>query len=202
MFEKKTSRIEDRIVSISQPHVRPIVRGKASAAVEFGAKLSVSVVNGFVYMEKLQWDAYNEGNTLIESIYRYKEKFGFYPEAVLADKIYKTRENREFCKQLGIRLSGPKLGRPFEDEKKEIKHQARIDSGERNEVEGKFGTGKRKFTLSRITAKLKETSETVIMLNLLVMNLEKKLRLLLYLFSKCLNRLNIGLERLDYTYEY
>lgn len=200
MFEKKTSRIEDRIVSISQPHVRPIVRGKASAAVEFGAKLSVSVVGGFVYMEKLQWDAYNEGNTLIESIYRYKEKFGFYPEAVLADKIYKTRENREFCKQLGIRLSGPKLGRPFEDEKKETKHQARIDSGERNEVEGKFGTGKRKFTLSRITAKLKETSETVIMLNLLVMNLEKKLRLLLYLFSKWLKRLNFYLERLDYTY--
>lgn len=182
MYEKGINRIEDRIVSISQPHVRPIVRGKASAQVEFGAKVSVSVVDGFVYMEKLNWDAYNEGATLIDSLLNYRKKFGFYPEAVLADKIYKTRENREFCKTRGIRLSGPKLGRPQADEKKEARNQAYIDSGERNEIEGKFGTGKRKFTLGCITAKLKETSETVIMLNLLVMNLEKKLMLLLRRF--------------------
>ena len=56
MYENRQYRTEDRIVSISQPHVRPIVRGKASAAVEFGAKLSVSVVNGFVFAEKLAWN--------------------------------------------------------------------------------------------------------------------------------------------------
>jgi len=184
MYEHRQYRKEDRIVSISQPHVRPIVRGKAAASVEFGAKISVSVVNGFVFCEKLEWDAYNEGNTLIESLKRYKEKTGLYPEAVLADKIYRTKENRDFCKARGIRLSGPKLGRSSEDEKKEAKKQAYQDSRERNEVEGKFGTGKRKFTMDCIMAKLRETGESVIILNLLVLNLEKRLRLLLYDFLR------------------
>jgi len=182
MYENRQYRTEDRIVSISQPHVRPIVRGKASAAVEFGAKLSVSVVNGFVFSEKLEWDAYNENGTLVDSLKRYKEKYGFYPEAVLADKIYRTRENRDFCKSRGIRLSGPKLGRSTEEEKKEARDQAYQDSCERNEVEGKFGTGKRKYTLDRIMAKLRETSESTIILNLLVLNLDKRLRLLLCKF--------------------
>lgn len=182
MYESRNYRAEDRIVSISQPHVRPIVRGKTSAAVEFGAKLSVSVVDGYVFCEKLEWDAYNEGVTLIDSLKRYREKYGCYPEAVLADKIYRTRENRDFCKERGIRLSGPKLGRSTEEEKKEAKKISYQDSCERNEVEGKFGTGKRKFTMDRIMAKLKKTSESVIILNLLVINLEKRLRLLLYYF--------------------
>ncbi|MFZ3131192.1 MAG: IS5 family transposase [Desulfosporosinus sp.] len=184
MYEYRQYRKEDRIVSISQPHVRPIVRGKASASVEFGAKLSVSVVDGFVFCEKLEWDAYNEGNTLIDSLERYKEKNGFYPEAVLADKIYRTKGNRDYCKTRGIRLSGPKLGRSSEDEKKEAKKLAYQDSRERNEVEGKFGTGKRKFTMDCIMAKLKETGESAIILNLLVLNLEKRLRLLLYDFLR------------------
>jgi len=184
MFERRQYRIEDRIVSISQPHVRPIVRGKVSASVEFGAKLSVSVVDGFVFAEKLEWDAYNENGTLVDSLKRYKAKYGFYPEAVLADKIYRTRDNLNFCKSKGIRLSGPKLGKISEEEKREVKKQAYKDSCERNEVEGKFGTGKRKYTLDRIMAKLKETSESIIILNLLVMNLDKKLQLLLRTFLK------------------
>lgn len=184
MFERRQYRIEDRIVSISQPHVRPIVRGKVSASVEFGAKLSVSVVDGFVFAEKLEWDAYNENGTLVDSLKRYKAKYGFYPEAVLADKIYRTRDNLNFCKSKGIRLSGPKLGKISEEEKREVKKQAYKDSCERNEVEGKFGTVKRKYTLDRIMAKLKETSESIIILNLLVMNLDKKLQLLLRTFLK------------------
>ena len=76
-------------------------------------------------------------------------------------------------------MSGPKLGRTTEEEKKEAKKQAYQDSCERNEVEGKFGTGKRKYTMDCIMAKLKETSESTIILNLIVMNLEKKLQLLL-----------------------
>lgn len=184
MYEHRMYRHEGRIVSISQPHVRPIVRGKASASVEFGAKLSVSVVDGFIFCEKLEWDAYNEGNTLIDSLERYKLRNGFYPEAVLADKIYRTKYNRDYCKARGIRLSGPKLGRSSEEEKRDAKKQAYRDSKERNEVESKFGTGKRKFTMDCIMAKLKETSESVVILNLIVMNLEKRLRLLLYNFLK------------------
>jgi IS5 family transposase len=47
MYDHKIHSVEDRIVSISQPHVRPIVRGKARTNVEFGAKLAISIVEGF-----------------------------------------------------------------------------------------------------------------------------------------------------------
>jgi hypothetical protein len=64
MYHRKTRRIEDRIVSISQPHVRPIVRGKVRANVEFGAKVAISAVNGYARLERLDWDSFHEGNTL------------------------------------------------------------------------------------------------------------------------------------------
>ncbi len=43
MHRLKCKRCDHRIVSIHQPHVRHIVRGKANKLVEFGAKLSVSL---------------------------------------------------------------------------------------------------------------------------------------------------------------
>ncbi|WMM91329.1 IS5/IS1182 family transposase, partial [Heyndrickxia coagulans] len=52
---------DHRIVSISQPHVRPIVRGKAKANVEFGSKVAISVVDGYALIEHLDWENYNEG---------------------------------------------------------------------------------------------------------------------------------------------
>lgn len=68
MYDQKTHSVPNRIMSISQPHVRPIVRGKAGANVGFGAKLAISVVDGFAYLEKLSWDNFNEGMTLKESV--------------------------------------------------------------------------------------------------------------------------------------
>ncbi|MDP3488005.1 MAG: IS5 family transposase [Bacillota bacterium] len=106
MYRNHSHRIEDRIVSLHMPFVRPIVRGKANAPVEFGAKLAISIVNGFIFMEHLSFDAFNEGITLIQSIENYRKRFGFYPQAVIADKIYRNRENIAYCKALGIRLSG------------------------------------------------------------------------------------------------
>ena len=87
MYDNRSNQVDDRIVSLSQPHVRPIVRGKAGKKVEFGAKLSVSLVNGFAYLDNLSWDAFNEGNDLPNQVEKYKERFGVYPEAVLADHI-------------------------------------------------------------------------------------------------------------------
>ena len=49
MYNSNSQRIDDRIVSIAQPHVRPIKRGKAGRDTEFGAKLSLSVVDGFSF---------------------------------------------------------------------------------------------------------------------------------------------------------
>ncbi|WP_276210579.1 IS5 family transposase [Heyndrickxia coagulans] len=182
MYKKKTHRIDHRIVSISQPHVRPIVRGKAKANVEFGSKVAISVVNGYALIEQLDWENYNEGTTLSESVKNYYNRFGFYPEAILADKIYRNRDNLAYCKSLGIRLSGPRLGRPSRTEDKTLERVARQDASERNAVEGKFGEGKRKYGLGLIRARLQETSETVVALQFLILNLERKLRVLFLKF--------------------
>ena len=179
MYKTRSHQIDDRIVSISQPHVRPIVRGKAKAAVEFGAKVSVSLVNGYAFLERQSWDNFNEGITMIESLETYKSRFGFYPKVVLADQIYRTRENLAFCKSHGIRISGPALGRPLKGEvATQQRRLFRQDSGNRNAIEAKFGEGKRKYGLGRIRARLAATSESVIALQFLVMNLERKLRVL------------------------
>jgi hypothetical protein len=175
MYETRTHSIGDRLVSLYQPHVRPIVRGKAKSTVEFGAKVSISLVDGFSFVEKIGWDAYNESCDLIEQIKQYHQRFGCYPESVHVDQIYRTRENRKFCKKHGIRLSGPPLGRPTEDTAllKEQKKLQRQDELDRNAVEGKFGQGKRRFSLGRIMTKLDQTSEVSILISFIVMNLEK-----------------------------
>lgn len=110
MVEINSARIEERIVSISQPHVRPIVRGKINTPVEFGAKLSVSLVDGYAFLDHLSWHPHHEGKRLQYSVEQYKQRYSHYPEAVLVDTIYRTRENRRHCQTHGIRLNGPKLG--------------------------------------------------------------------------------------------
>ena len=174
MLDNRTHSVPDRIVSLFQPHVRPIVRGKASAKVEFGAKVAVSVIGGYVFLDNISWDAYNESKDLIEAIEYYKANYGFYPEAVMVDKIYRNRENIRFCNEHGIRISGPRLGRPRKDEACD-KEQAYRDSGIRNIVESKFGIGKIAYGLRRVMANLKSTSETVIAIAFLAMNLVKRL---------------------------
>lgn len=187
MYTAHSHQVDDRIVNIHQPHVRPIVRGKAKAKVEFGAKLAMSLVNGYALIEKVSWDNFNEGTTLIASVEMYKTRFGYYPKEILADQIYRNRENMAFCKENGIRLSGPKLGRPSkEDNLLEQKRLTYQDSCDRNAIEGKFGEGKRRYGLGRIRARLVQTSESMIVLQLLVMNLERKLRLFVVFFFNLL----------------
>jgi hypothetical protein len=186
MIDTRTNSVPDRIVSISQPHVRPIVRGKAAAKTEFGAKVAISVVDGYAFVDNISWDPYNEGGDLIEVAEYYKAAYGFYPEAIMADKIYRNRDNLEFCKSNGIRLSGPKLGRPRRDETVSEKLQAYKDSGVRNMVEAKFGIGKIAYGLRRVMAKLKDTSETVICLAFLAMNLVRKLAFYFVVFRRFL----------------
>ena len=177
MFEKNTHICEDRIVSLAQPFVRPIQRGKRPNPTEFGQKLHLSVVDGYTYLERSSWSNFNEGSDLKSVVEAYHKRFGFYPEAVLADRIYQTRENRRYCKELGIRLTGPALGRKKTGETgaKEARQMYR-DACERNAVEGRNGNLKRRYGLDRIMSKLEETSETEAILNILAMNAAQKLR--------------------------
>jgi len=189
MYDHHANRIDDRIVSISQPHVRPIKRGKPGAETEFGAKVSVSLVDGYSYVDRISWDNYNESGDLKSQIEKYRLRFGYWPESVHADKIYRTRENRKFCKEKGIRLSGPALGKPVSQPEiqREIKKQVYQDEVARNAIEGKFGQGKRRFSLGRIVSKLARTSESAIFMIFLVMNLERWLKAILFWFFKNLD---------------
>jgi len=182
MHKNRTFSIENRIVSISQPWVRPIVRGKAKSDTEFGAKVTISMVDGYAFVDKLSWDAYNEESLLIPAIEAYREKYGVYPETVLADKLFRNRKNLAFCKKHGIRLSGPRLGRQTMQAKKEHLRQERKDASARNAIEGKFGEGKTKYGLDCIMARLQGTSETVISMVFLCMNISRRLRVLLPFF--------------------
>ena len=175
MHKKKIHKIDDRIVSISQPHIRPIVRGKAKAKTEFGAKVSISVVNGFTYLDHFSFDPYNEGTLLVDHVEKYYERFGHYPEAVQCDQIYRNRKNLKYCKDKNIRLSGPPLGRRKKKDKN-LKQQIKQDAVERIEVERMFGLGKRKYGMNLIMEKLPETTLAAVALSILVMNLDKILR--------------------------
>ncbi len=167
MYENKQNRIDDRIVSITQPHIRPIVRGKAGTPVEFGAKLSVSCWDRYVFLDRISWDNFNESGDLLKQIEAFKRNTRFYPESVQVDKIYRTRANLALCKERGIRISGTPLGRPPKNSSKATKKQVKLDEGVRNCIEGKFGEGKRRFSLDRVMAKLADTSEAAIAISFL-----------------------------------
>ena len=166
MFDTRTHSIEHRIVSIHQPHVRPIVRGKSQAKVEFGAKIHLSLVDGISFLDELSWEAFNEGSHMMDYVEQYRKRFRFYPKEVLADQIYCTRANRAALKEKGIRLLAKPLGRPSAV-------SIHLSPGERNPIEGKFGQAKNGYGLNRIRARLKGTSETWIASIILVLNLVK-----------------------------
>jgi len=178
MWENKNKHIPDRIVSISQPWIRPIVRGKASKEVEFGAKFDISVSNGFVRLEHTSFDAYNESTILKSILERYKEQKGNYPKRVLVDQIYRTRDNINFCKENNIEISGKPLGRKPKIEDKTLKKKNRQNEIDRIEVERKISEAKGNYGLSLIRCKLKETSKTSSALSILCLNIAKATRLL------------------------
>ena len=103
---------------------------------------------------------------------RFRDREGHYPSRILADKIYRNRENLNDCKAHGIRLSGPALGRPRKGETRD-KAQDYRDECERVEVERRFSMAKRKCGMGLVTAKLRETAAHVIAMSVLVLNLRK-----------------------------
>ncbi len=178
MYKTITRRCDDRIVSISQPHLRPIIRGKQGKTVEFGAKISVSLTGeGLAHVDKLHWDAQHEGHDLQAQVEAYKKRYGYYPEVIIADTLYGSRDNRSYLERNHIRFSGKPLGRPpkitpeNKDELMRLKAQRRQEYRERIPIEGKFGQGKYGYRLNNIRAKRADTSAAWINSIFLVMNL-------------------------------
>ncbi len=174
MYENNVRRVPHRIVSFSMPQLRPIVRGKVVDDVEFGPKTEISVdADGFVRLEDFSFEAYNEGTRLQDAIKRYKDRTGYYPEVVRCDQIYRTRENHAFCKEHGIRISGPRLGRKPKDEKK-LKEQVKIEKADmvdRIEVERQFSREKHCWGLGRIMERTPERMEHAVGMGVLLNNL-------------------------------
>jgi hypothetical protein len=178
MYDSNQKRCDNRIVSISQPYVRPIIRGKLNKTVEFGAKLSASLNgDGLAFVDHLSWDAFHEGGDLEMQVEAYCKRYGYYPEKVLGDPIYGTRDNRRYLDEKDIHFSGKPLGRPRkmtdgnQEELKRLKKQRREDYLQRIPIEGKFGQGKNGYRLNYIRAKRADTSSAWINSIFLVMNL-------------------------------
>lgn len=188
MHEGGLRSVPNRIVSLSQYWVRPIVRGKQRAEVEFGSKVEMSVVNGYLRVEEIRWNAFNEGGTLIDSVESFRRTYGHYPARVLADRIFRTRENLRYCKERNIHMSGPKLGKPPTDPSvcRQQRKEEWLESGKRGEIERYFGVGKRRYSLGRIMMKLRDTSEVAVRVVVLAMNVWRKLRVLLRLLCDLL----------------
>ena len=159
-FRSKDCResIKDRIVSINKPYVRPIVRGKEVKSVEFGAKVNNILVDGISFIEKLSFNAFNEGTRLVHCLKMHKRLFGVEAKKVGGDTGYAGTENRDYCKANGIQTSFVKRGRPFSEEKKEKdlvrRELARVRA---TAMEGSFGTQKEHYDLKRVKARTKQT---------------------------------------------
>ena len=159
-FQNNDSResIPNRIVSLSKPHLRPIVRGKEVKSVEFGAKVNNILVDGISFIEKLSFNAFNEGTRLVHCLKMHKRLFGVEAKKVGGDTGYAGTENRDYCKANGIQTSFVKRGRPFGEKKKEKdlvrKELARVRA---TAMEGSFGTQKEHYNLRRVKARTKRT---------------------------------------------
>lgn len=171
MFENGTHQIADRIVSVGQDWIRPIVRGKVRNKTEFGPKLAMSVINGFVFSDILSFDAFNEGasDNLLTAIEAYVRRTGYLPEKIDADKIYCSRENRRICSVLGITLSAPRLGRKPKH-KDDIDRQLEKDQADRNTVECRFGNMKRADGLGLLKTKKPNTQLSQVSMALIIRN--------------------------------
>jgi len=172
MFTEDKRSIEHRIVSLYQPHVRPMPRGKDRVQTEFGSKQLVMLKDGYAHVHTISWDNFNEGTRLKQCAEAYKKIYGCYPEKISADAIFGNRANREFLKEKGIRFVGKQLGRPPKMTGAE-KRKLQKEMAGRNQIEGKFGQGKNAYGLQKIKARMKATSESWIMSIYFIMNLVK-----------------------------
>ena len=86
--------------------------------------------------------------------------------------------------ELGIRLSGKRLGRPKKDaDTKSERKTAYQDNTDRIEVERKFSLAKRKFGLGLLLTKREDTTKASIALSVITMNIDRLAAMLLRLLK-------------------
>ena len=151
------NKVSNRIVSLDKSYIRPIVRGKETKAVEFGAKSNNIQIDGISFIEHISFDAFNEGIRLKQSIFMHQRLIRIRVKSLAADAIYATNENRKFCTQNRIYTSFVRKGKPAKDEK-ERKLLREVLSRERaTRLEGSFGTQKLHYSLLKVRARKQKT---------------------------------------------
>lgn len=178
MYRNRTHRVEDRIVSLSQPEIRPIVRGKAKAPVEFGPKIDISIMDGVIDIERFSFSAFNESSDLGATLDHYFDVHGEYPDEVLLDTLYRTRKNIGMCANLGIRVSGPRLGRKPKHVDAAKRRKDQDAENRRGEIERRFAFVKGTLGLNLVKEKTAETIAVAVDTGVVMANLEHLLAIL------------------------
>ena len=149
--------IPDRIVRIAKPYVRPIVRGKEVKSVEFRAKCNNILVDGISFIEKLSFNAFNEGTRLTHCIKMHKRLFGVDAKKIGGDASYAGNANREMCTSNGIQTSFVQKGKRAKEKREKDFVRQELVRVRATMMEGSFGTQKEHYSLRRIKARKKET---------------------------------------------
>ena len=155
MFEGR--KVSDRIVSIDRHYIRPIVRGKETKSVEFGAKVNNIQIDGISFIEHLSFKAFNEGIRLKDCIRMQQKLMSVRVRCVAADSIYANNANRKFCTKYGISTSFVRKGRAARDEPLRKVLRCELSRERATRLEGSFGTQKQHYSLSRIKAGNRKT---------------------------------------------
>ena len=149
--------IPNRIVSVSKPYVRPIVRGKEVKNVEFGAKSNNILVDGISFIEKLSFNAFNEGTRLPHCIKMHKRLFGVDVKKIGGDTSYAGNANRELCTSNGIHTSFVQKGKKAKEKREKDFVREDLARQRATTMEGSFGTQKEHYSMRRIKARMKMT---------------------------------------------
>ena len=155
LFEGR--KVSDRIVSIDRHYVRPIVRGKETKSVEFGAKVNNIQIDGISFIEHLSFKAFNEGIRLKDCIRMQQKLMNVRVRCVAADSIYANNANRKFCTKYGISTSFVRKGRAAKDEPLRKVLRSELSKERATRLEGSFGTQKQHYSLARIKVRNRKT---------------------------------------------
>ena len=149
-------KVSDRIVSIDRHYLRPIIRGKETKSVEFGAKVNNIQIDGISFIEHISFKAFNEGVRLKDCIHLQQlTRAGM--KALAADSIYANNANRKFCTKYHISTSSKRKGRAAKDEPIRKILRSKLSRERATRLEGSFGTQKQHYSLARIKARNRKT---------------------------------------------
>lgn len=172
MYEANKKSVEDRIVSLHKPYIRPIKRGKDGKGTEFGAKVSLTHVDGYLFADHISFDNYHEGTKLKGSLQLFQKRFAKKPGYVSMDQSYGSKDNRDYLKEHNIRAAVKPLGRPKQEKSTEAEKRWRKRKlRERNHIEGAIGNSKSKYALGLVRAKTPKTEYAWIQFALMSRNI-------------------------------